>query len=184
MKETVRAVKEFESATKIETPPEMLSQLLQRYSASTAEEANNRALRAAMSCAALNSSSRTTKITAISCVSDVDSDWQNYKIINTCIFIPHTKVDVNPLVTSTTYVSCSSACQRARQCRILWPIIEIGRNSNSCCPSLEPQTLAIPIQSRQHAISKIDQEWDMVSIELVVSPAWSFYADDSQISIE
>lgn len=74
MKETVRAVKEFESATKIETPPEMLSQLLQRYSASTAEEANNRALRAAMSCAALNSSSRTTKITAISCVSDVDSD--------------------------------------------------------------------------------------------------------------
>eukprot|EP00532_Pseudo-nitzschia_australis_P011678 CAMPEP_0168223406 /NCGR_PEP_ID=MMETSP0140_2-20121125/11325_1 /TAXON_ID=44445 /ORGANISM="Pseudo-nitzschia australis, Strain 10249 10 AB" /LENGTH=261 /DNA_ID=CAMNT_0008153349 /DNA_START=135 /DNA_END=920 /DNA_ORIENTATION=+ len=74
MKETVRAVKEFESATKIETPPEMLSQLLQRYSASTAEEANNRALRTALSCAALNSSSRTTERTAISYVSDVDSD--------------------------------------------------------------------------------------------------------------
>lgn len=64
MRETIRAVEEFERATKIKTPPEMLAQLLQKHSVYTAEEAKIRALRTAKSCAILNSSSGTAKRTS------------------------------------------------------------------------------------------------------------------------
>lgn len=53
MKETVRAVKEFEASTKSKSPPEMLAQLLQRYSESTADEACNRGQKTAAICAVL-----------------------------------------------------------------------------------------------------------------------------------
>mmetsp|Transcript_9565 Transcript_9565/g.28553 ORF Transcript_9565/g.28553 Transcript_9565/m.28553 type:complete len:246 (+) Transcript_9565:166-903(+) len=63
MRETIRAVEEFERATKTKTPPEMLAQLLRRHSASKALEAKNRALRMAASCAMLQGLSTTTKRT-------------------------------------------------------------------------------------------------------------------------
>jgi hypothetical protein len=53
MKETLRAVKEFEASTKTNSPPEMLAQLLQRYSESTADEACKRGLKTAAICAVL-----------------------------------------------------------------------------------------------------------------------------------
>ena len=53
MYETTRAVQEFEIATKTKVPPEMLSQLLQRYSAPMVLEATKKAFRTAASCTVL-----------------------------------------------------------------------------------------------------------------------------------
>jgi len=50
MYETVKAVKAFEKATKTKAPPELLSQLLQRYSTNMVIEANNKGLRTAANC--------------------------------------------------------------------------------------------------------------------------------------
>merc|ERR1711971_1432236 len=57
---TIKAVRDFETVTKTETPPEMLTQLLERFSAPSAFEASLRAkaLEKASSAAPVTASSR------------------------------------------------------------------------------------------------------------------------------